>query len=107
MPDEFDLLSRKPAPHPGEVLHDEYMKPLGLSVDDVAEACDVLPLHIRGLIDGNWPFHPEMALRLGHVLDTGTDLWTTLQTRYDVEMARTRIGADLAALKVLVRRTPA
>jgi addiction module HigA family antidote len=80
---------RRRAPiHPGEILADEYMQPLGLSSNALARALGVPPNRISQIVGGGRDITAETALRLARYFGTSAELWLTLQQEYDLEVAR-------------------
>lgn len=74
---------RKPT-HPGEILHHEYLVPLGLTQGQFAAHIGVEIKAINRLIRGHTSVSPAMALRLGAALDTSPEFWLNLQSARDV-----------------------
>lgn len=79
--------------HPGEVLLEDVMKPLGLSARGLARALNVPANRITGIVRGERAITAETALRLARYLGGGAGLWLRLQARYDEETARDALGA--------------
>ncbi len=78
--------------HPGEILAEEFMKPLGLSANALALALRVPATRISEIVRGNRSITTETALRLARYFGTTPDLWLGLQTEYDLRTARRSIG---------------
>ena len=74
--------------HPGEVLFEEFMQPLGISQNRLARAMCVPPRRINEIVHGPRAGPPDPALRLAHVLGTSAQFWLGLQADYDLEQAR-------------------
>ena len=83
--------------HPGEILREEFMTPLGLSANALARALDVPPNRITSLIAREKPraVTPDTALRLSRYFDTTPELWLNLQQAYDLSVARAAIGTRI------------
>jgi addiction module HigA family antidote len=81
------LVMKNPA-HPGEVLRELCLDPLGLSVTEVAEALGVSRKNLSELLNGHIRVSPEMALRLGMAFNTSAEVWLNMQTAYDLAQAR-------------------
>jgi addiction module HigA family antidote len=93
------LRSKKLSPmHPGEVLREEFLLPLGLSPGAVAKACGVPRTRIERLSNEETGVTADTALRLSKVFGTSPELWLNLQTDYDVQIAKRQIGKDLAKI---------
>jgi len=71
-------------PHPGEVIKELCIKPLGLSVTDAAKALGVSRKTLSELLNGRASISPEMALRLSLVFNTTPESWLTQQMHYDL-----------------------
>lgn len=85
--------------HPGEVLREEYLKPLGMSANALARAIRVTPNRITAIVAATSPraITPDTALRLARYFKTTPEFWLNLQTAYDLSVARQRIGAIVEA----------
>jgi addiction module HigA family antidote len=81
--------------HPGEVLREEFMKPLGVSAITVAKACHVPRTRIERIVREEIGISADTALRLSKVFNTTPEFWLNLQIRYDIETAAEEIGAEL------------
>lgn len=73
--------------HPGEVLHEEFMVPLGLSARRLAGRLAVPPNRITAIVNGERSVTADTALRLAHAFNTTPQFWLNLQTVYDLEKA--------------------
>lgn len=74
-------------PHPGEVLKELCIEPLGLSVTETAEALGVSRKTLSALINGRSGVSPEMAIRLAKAFDTSAESWLNQQVQYDLWQA--------------------
>ena len=89
--------------HPGEVLLEEFLKPLGLSQHQLAMAMRVSPQKINDIARGKRAITADTALRLGRALGTTAEFWMGLQTDYDLETALDSLGENtLQEVKPLV-----
>lgn len=77
--------------HPGEVLMEDYMRPMGISTGQLAADIDVSPGSISELVHGNLPITVDMARRLGVFFGMEPRFWLNLQSDYDIRMARRKI----------------
>lgn len=75
--------------HPGEVLAEEYLRPLGLSPRELAAAIGVPPNRISDILRGRRDVLADTAIRLGRYFDVDPRLWLNLQTAYDLSKAET------------------
>ena len=69
--------------HPGEILLEDFMKPMGISARQLAADIDVSPSRINELVQGNCPITADMALRLGTFFKMESNFWVNLQAEYD------------------------
>jgi addiction module HigA family antidote len=81
-----------PPPHPGEILNDEFLKPLRLTQTLLAKELGVSFRAINELVNGKRRVTPEMALRLSKRFNTTPNLWLNLQNNYDLWKASRKIG---------------
>ena len=88
------MAARKLAPvHPGEMLLEEFMRPLGLSVSELARAIDIPPNRISQLVHGKRAMTADTALRLERFLGWPARIWLQVQAEHDLELSRRRPGA--------------
>jgi addiction module HigA family antidote len=78
--------------HPGEVLEEEFMEPLGLSAHALAMALRVPATRIGQIVRGRRAITPDTALRLARFFGTSADLWIGLQGEYDLRVARRKLS---------------
>jgi len=79
--------NRKPI-HPGEILQAEFMKPMGLSANKLAQILEVPTNRITMIVSGRRGITAATALRLADALGTTPEFWTNLQAHYNLEMAK-------------------
>ncbi len=90
------MASKKLEPvHPGEVLLEEFLRPMGLSQYRLAKDIAVPPRRINEIVHGLRAVTADTALRLARYFGTSDRFWMNLQTRYDLEMERERLGKRL------------
>ena len=82
--------------HPGEVLLEDFMKPLGISARQLAADIDVSPSRISELVNGLRPITADTALRLGLFFSMEPRFWLNLQSEYDMRMAVRETRAAIA-----------
>ena len=80
---------------PGEILYEEFMRPLGISINALARDIDVPPNRISEIIHGKRAITADTALRLGKYFNVSPELWLGLQTDYDIRVARRTIWPDI------------
>lgn len=88
--------------HPGEVLADLWLEPLGLSAGALARALHVPRTRIERIVNGETGITPDTALRLSRFLRTTPELWLNMQTAWDVARAR-EASAGLDDIEPLAR----
>jgi len=92
-----------PPVHPGEVLMEDFMKPLSLSQYRVAKDIGVSPLRISQIVRGQRAVTADTAMRLGRYFGTSPAVWLRMQARYDLEVAERelskRINSEVRVLK--------
>ncbi|TVQ19304.1 MAG: addiction module antidote protein, HigA family [Spirochaetaceae bacterium] len=71
-------------PHPGEVLRELCLEPLGLSITEAARALGVSRKTLSAIVNGRAGISPEMAIRLSIAFDTTAESWLNQQTQYDL-----------------------
>jgi len=91
-----------PPIHPGEILREEFMQPLGLSANALARRLGVTPARVNEIASERRGITADTALRLGRCFSTTAEFWMNLQQRYELEAARREIGVaverDVVAL---------
>lgn len=87
-----------PPIHPGEILREEYLKPLGLSAGGLAKRLGVPRTRIERLVGEETPVTIDTALRLGKFFGTSPDLWMSMQTGYDFKIAKVEKAEALKAI---------
>ena len=91
------MASRKLAPiHPGEVLHADFLEPLGISQYRLAQDISVPARRINEIVHGKRAVSADTALRLARYFGTSERFWLNLQARFDLEQQRDVLGARLA-----------
>lgn len=88
-----DLL---PLVHPGEVLLEEFLNPMGISQYRLAKQIAVPPRRINEIVHGRRALTADTALRLAQCFGTSAGFWVNLQSRYDLELRRRELGPRLA-----------
>jgi antitoxin HigA-1 len=93
-----------PPIHPGEILLEEFLRPLQLSQYRLAKDVSVPPRRINEIVKGERAITADTALRLARYFRTTERFWLNLQTRYDLEVEKDRLGNRLdREVAVLVR----
>ncbi len=81
--------------HPGEVLAEDFLEPLGLTQYRLAKSLTVPPRRINEIVHGKRAISADTALRLARFFGTSERFWLNLQTSYDLEVERDRLGDRL------------
>ena len=84
-----------PSIHPGEILLEEFLNPMGISQNRLARAMDVAPRRINEIVHGKRAITADTALRLARARGTSEQFWMGLQADYDLEEARKATGNKL------------
>ena len=80
---------------PGEILAEEFMKPLGVSQNKLARDIDVPPARINDIVHGRRGISADTAVRLGVYFKTSAEFWSNLQVRYELKKAKKALGPGL------------
>lgn len=78
--------------HPGEVLREDFMKPLGLSQYRLAHDIGVTPIRISQIVNGQRSITVDTAMRLARYFGTSAAVWLGLQVQYDLEIAENELS---------------
>ena len=81
--------------HPGEILLEEFLKPLELSQNQLARDIDVPPTRVNEIVNGQRPITVDTAMRLARYFGTTPDFWLNLQQRFDIVIAQRKLGPKL------------
>jgi antitoxin HigA-1 len=90
-----------PLVHPGEILLEEFLRPLGVSQYQLARAVGVPARRINEIVHGQRRISADTALRLARYFGTSERFWMNLQARYDLEVERDRLGTALDDIQPL------
>lgn len=72
-----------PPVHPGRILNNHYLEPLGITITEMAQGLGVSRKQVSAIINQRAGISPQMAVRLSQAFSTSVELWTNLQSRYD------------------------
>ena len=81
--------------HPGEILEEEFLKPLGMTAYQLSKAIGVMPPRVYEIVHGERAVSADTVLRLGRYFGTGPEFWINLQSHYDLEVARDSAGEKI------------
>jgi addiction module HigA family antidote len=91
---------RLPPIHPGEILREEFLEPMGISVYELANAIKVPRSRVNEIVQGQRAVTTNTAIRLGRYFGTSPEFWMHLQLRYELDVAerttRRRIEKEIA-----------
>ncbi|MCW9709654.1 HigA family addiction module antitoxin [Avibacterium volantium] len=90
------MIREIPLSHPGEILLEDWLKPLGISQYALAKAISVPPRRINEIVKGKRSITPDTALRLATFFGTDAQSWLNMQSHYDTEQTRSIINEDLS-----------
>jgi addiction module HigA family antidote len=90
-----------PPIHPGEILAEEYLGPLGVTQHRLAVSIGVPPRRINEIVHGKRRISADTALRLARFFGTSERFWMNLQGRYDLETERDRLADTLDRIRPL------
>ncbi len=85
--------------HPGEILREDVLPSLGMSVTEAAKILGVSRQALHRVLAGTASISPEMALRIGKFCGNGPQVWIRMQAAFDLWHAEQRVGAQIAAIK--------
>jgi len=80
---------------PGEILLEEFMRPLGISMNALAGALAVPPNRISAIVNGRRAITADTALRLGKYFGTSPEIWLDLQSDYELRIARRTVWSQI------------
>lgn len=84
--------------HPGEVLREEFLGPMGISVYRLAKETGLSQTRLGQIIKGERNISAETAIKIGRFLNTGPEFWMNLQSLYDIEEAERQHGKEVKAI---------
>lgn len=91
------MVQKLPPIHPGEILMEEFLRPLEISQYRLARSISVPPRRINEIVHGKRNITADTALRLSRFFGTSERFWLNLQMRYDLEVEKDRLGDRLEA----------
>ena len=80
---------------PGEVLLEDFMEPMGISINKLSRDLSVPPNRISEIVNGKRSITADTALRLERYFGIGAQFWLNLQSEYDLRMMKRKIGVDI------------
>lgn len=85
--------------HPGEILDEEFLKPLGISKYRLSKDIHVTPIRITQIIQGKRSVTADTALRLSRYFGTTAEFWMNIQRRFDLEKATDELADEIATIE--------
>jgi addiction module HigA family antidote len=90
-----------PYPHPGEILAEEFLMPMGITPYKLAQTIHVPLTRITAIIAGERAITPDTGLRLSRALGVSESFWLNLQKDYDTAVVKEEIGEELEHIELL------
>ena len=84
-----------PPPHPGETIREDILKPLGMSVNQLAKALGITAARLNDIVRGRRAITADTALRLARYLGTSAEFWLGLQLEYDLRIVEAKTRAAI------------
>jgi len=81
--------------HPGEILREDFLKPFGIGINQLARDLDVPPNRISLIVNGERSITADTALRLGTCFGMSPEIWPNLQSEYDIRLVRRQRGEEI------------
>ena len=91
----MNRLKKLPPIHPGEILSEEFLKPIGMSMNKLADELHVPANRITQIVEGRRSITGETALRLARYFGTSAEFWLGMQKDYDLQVARDEFEAEV------------
>jgi len=92
--------------HPGEILLEDFMKPLGLSQYRLAHDIGVTPIRISQIVNGQRSITVDTAMRFARYFGTSAAVWLRLQVRYDLEVAESELSDKINREVKILTQSP-
>ena len=90
--EEMEGAERMPPIHPGEILNEDFLIPMGITQYRLAKSIGVDPRRVNAIVQGKRAITAETAIKLSQFFGTSARLWMGLQNQYDLDVARDRLG---------------
>jgi addiction module HigA family antidote len=98
------IVAKLPPLHPGEMLREEFLRPMGLTPYAVAKACGVPRTRIERIVREELGISADTALRLAKFFGMSVEFWINLQAQYDLEVAKKKIAKELKRIERMRRK---
>lgn len=94
--EEMEGAEKMPPIHPGEILSEEFLIPMGITQYRLAKSIGVDPRRINAIVQGKRAITAETAIKLSQFFGTSAQLWLGLQTDYDLDVAMEKMGVTFS-----------
>jgi len=91
---------------PGEILREDFMEPIGISMNKLSRDIDVPPNRISEIVNGKRGITADTALRLERYFGVEAQFWLNLQSEYDLRIIKRKIGSDIEQRILPVKKHP-
>ena len=91
---------------PGEILREDFMEPMGISINQLSRDIVVPPNRISEIVNGKRGITVDTALRLDRYFGIEAQFWLNLQSEYDLRIMKRKIGADIERRILPIKKTP-
>jgi len=91
---------------PGEILREDFMEPIGISMNKLSRDIDVPPNRISEIVNGKRGITADTALRLERYFGVEAQFWLNLQSEYDLRIIKRKIGSDIEQRILPVKKQP-
>ena len=92
---------------PGEILREDFLEPLGISINQLSRDLSVPPNRVSEIVNGKRSITADTALRLQRYFGVEAQFWLNLQTEYDLRMMKRKVWADIERRIIPVKATGA
>lgn len=92
---------------PGEILHEDFMEPMGISINQLSRDIAVPPNRISEIVNGKRGITADTALRLERYFGVEAQFWLNLQSEYDLRVMKRKIGPDIEQRILPAKKIPA
>ncbi len=91
--------------YPGEILREDFLEPMGISINQLSRDLSVPPNRISEIVNGKRAITADTALRLERYFGVEAQFWLNLQTEFDLRIMKRKIGADIVRRIIPAKRT--
>jgi len=91
---------------PGEILREDFMQPMGISINQLSRDIAVPPNRVNEIVNGKRGITADTALRLERYFGVEAQFWLNLQSEYDLRVMKRKIGSDIAQRILPAKKSP-